>query len=192
MHQVAVSTEMAAYISKIPFLFAEEYAIQHASNGEGTTRPLLRYNKEVHKHLANRFAELFGPLVYTIFDERFAPDIRGEVRQMALRHSLDVRGLDDAVEFHLRMLTSPRRLKFKWPQETTTNGSKLDLHPALYAYADEDGVLLQEPKMVGVPTILEFEGGIDKVDIDDKSDDPDFVPKSKSTVDGPADDISPS
>ena len=59
----------------------------------------------------------------------------------------------NAVMLRLRMLASRRQFKFIWGETTE---QCFTLRPALYSFADEDGVPLDEPKLWAEARIFEM------------------------------------
>jgi len=115
---LAVSPGIAKLVSKIPFQLAEDYSKEHIGwDGEGTTQPVRRCNREVYRRLSNLLRELFGPLMNPEVAP-MEPDRNGKLRLMGAWFAINVDALDEAVELHLRMIAS--RQKFEWRWKGTT------------------------------------------------------------------------
>ncbi len=179
--QIIVSPEVANLISKIPFQLADEYSKQHASSGEGKTEPFHLYKKEVYERLDNRLSELFGPVCIPEWATQ-RPNVHGKISLMATS-PLDKSKLDDSVEFHLRVIASRQRFEFKWKGTTTINGSVIEVTPALYSHASEDGVPLDEPKVWSEGYTWPLEGmGIEVDEVRDGK----LIPRKKGRAQKPA------
>ncbi len=143
-----VCPEIASLVSKIPFQLAKDYSEQNIEwDGEGDTEPIRRFNKRVYMRLSDPLRELFGPNSHP---ERvkYQMDRAGKnIRPIGRKFLIDVDALDDAVEFSLRMIGSRQRFEWKWKGLTTADGAVIEEFPALWAFAGQDGMPLEKPKL---------------------------------------------
>jgi len=99
------------------------------------------------------FRELFGP---NIHPEKvsYKPDRTGKIRAMGSLFAIRPDGLDDAVDFHLRMLASRQRFEWRWKGTTTADEAFVETHPMLQALAGPDGMSLEMPKVWYDPRLI--------------------------------------
>ncbi|KAF4634367.1 hypothetical protein G7Y89_g3735 [Cudoniella acicularis] len=139
-----VSPELSSILSKILFQLANEYAKEHAWDEEGTRSPIHLFNSETHVRLGNRVSELFSPIAHPEWLHP-RPNVQGKI-VLTTGNAIDTYGLDEAVDFHLRMMASRQRFELRWGHNTTADGKVIDCGPVLYSHAGPDGVPLSESK----------------------------------------------